>query len=84
MITKLKLDRFKTFAGDVDKWVQSQKDGRDDVLNGAEWEQIDKVMQRIRLGKQGNATKEYRDETERVLKKTLEDEEAITMAKGMA
>ncbi|MDB5104736.1 MAG: hypothetical protein JWP91_2425 [Fibrobacteres bacterium] len=84
MITKLKLDRFRKFNGDLDKWVLSQKDGRDEVLNGAEWEQIDKVMQRLRLGKQVNSTKEYRDETERVLKKTLEDEEAITMAKSMA
>ncbi|MDQ3003101.1 MAG: hypothetical protein M3Y08_17795 [Fibrobacterota bacterium] len=84
MITKLKLARYKKFNGDLDKWVQSQKDGLDDVISGTEWEQIDQFIQRLRLGKHLSATMEYRTETDRVLKKNLEDAEAIEMAKGMA
>ncbi|MDB5047568.1 MAG: hypothetical protein JWO30_639 [Fibrobacteres bacterium] len=83
MITKEKLERYKKFKGDVDKWVFSQKDGADEVMNGADWSEIDKLMQRLKIEKNGFASQDYRTETERVMKKTVESGEAIKMAKEM-
>lgn len=84
MITKSKLQRYKDFNGDLDDWVRSQKDGLDATLTGDEWVQIDKVVQRLKIQRHGNASLDYRNETERLLKKILESPEVIQMAKGMA
>jgi hypothetical protein len=83
LITKEKMERYRKFAGDLDNWVRSQKRDADEVLNGAEWSIIDKAMQRLKLQKSGFASKEYRDETERVLSKTFADAEAIQIAREM-
>ena len=83
MITKEQLERFNAFKGDMDKWVLSQRDGRDDVLNGSDWTLIDKLVQRLKLEKSGFATMEYRGETERLLNKSLENAEAKKFAQGM-
>jgi hypothetical protein len=83
VITKEKLQRYGKFKGDLDKWVLSQRDGADPVLNGADWNDIDKLMQRLKIEKNGFATQDYRTETQRVMKKLLEGGEAIEMIKGM-
>ena len=84
MISKAKLQRFKEFNGDLDEWVRSQKDGLDSTLTGDEWLQIDKVVQRLKIQRNGNASLDYRTETERLLKKLFENPETIQLAKGMA
>jgi hypothetical protein len=84
VITKEQLERFHTFKGDQDKWVRSQRDGADTVLNGADWTLIEKLVQRLKLEKNGFATPEYRGETERLLNKSLENAEAKKFAQGMA
>jgi hypothetical protein len=83
VITKEMLERFNAFKGDMDKWVRSQKDGRDDVLTGTDWTTIEKLIQRLKLEKNGFATMEYRGETERLLNKTLENSEAKLFALTM-
>jgi len=67
----------------MEKWVLSQRDGRDDVLDGADWTLIDKLFQRLKLEKTGFATLEYRGETERLMNKCLENPEAKKFAQGM-
>lgn len=84
MITKEQLERFNAFKGDMDKWALSQRDGRDTVLTGAEWTTIDKLVQRLKLEKNGFATPDYRGETERLMNKTLENAEAKKFALTMA
>jgi hypothetical protein len=83
VITKEQLERFNAFKGDMDKWVLSQRDGRDSVLTGAEWTTIDKLVQRLKLEKSGFATPDYRGETERLLNKSLENAEAKKFALSM-
>jgi hypothetical protein len=58
LITKEKLERYGKFKGDVDKWAQSQKDGADPVLNGADWIEIDKLLQRLKIEKNGFASQD--------------------------
>jgi hypothetical protein len=83
VITKEQLERFNAFKGDMDKWVLSQRNGRDDILSGPEWNTIDKLLQRLKLEKHGFATPDYRGETERLMNKTLENAEAKKFALGM-
>lgn len=83
MITKEMLERYRKFKGDADKWALSQRDGIDEVLNGTDWNAIDKLVQRLKIEKHGFATQDYRAETERVLKKTVEDGEALRLAREM-
>ncbi|MEO7426839.1 MAG: hypothetical protein ABI036_16755 [Fibrobacteria bacterium] len=83
MITKEKLQQYGKFKGDLDKWVSSQRDGADPVLNGADWNEIDKLIQRLKIEKHGFATQDYRTETQRVIRKTIEGGEAIEMIKKM-
>ena len=83
VITKEMLERFHAFKGDMDKWVLSQRDGRDEVLTGADWTLIDKLFQRLKLEKTGFATLEYRGETERIMNKSLENAEAKKFAQSM-
>jgi hypothetical protein len=81
LITKIQMQKYWEFDGDLDEWVRSQKDGLDATLTGTEWELIDKLVQRLRIQKGGNASSDYKDETERVLKKNLENEDVIRMAR---
>lgn len=83
MISKAKMERYKEFNGDLDNWVRSQKDGLDSTLTGDEWLQIDRVVQRLKIQRNGNASLDYRTETERLLKKLFENPEVISLAKGM-
>ena len=84
MITIEKMQRYKEFNGDLDEWVRSQRNGLDETLTGDEWLQIDKVVQRLKIQRHGNASLDYKKETERLLLKVLENPEVIQMAKGMA
>lgn len=84
MITIEQMQKYKDAGGDVDAWVRSQKDGLDGVLTGDEWNLIDKLVQRLKIQKNGNASSDYKTETERVLKKNLENEEVIRLARTMA
>jgi hypothetical protein len=77
------MQRYKDFNGDLDDWVRSQKDGLDATLTGDEWLQIDKVVQRLKIQRNGNASLDYRTETERLMKKLFESPEVILLAKGM-
>ena len=77
------MQRYKDFNGDLDDWVRSQKDGLDSTLTGDEWLQIDKVVQRLKIQRHGNASLDYRTETERLMKKLFENPEVILLAKGM-
>jgi hypothetical protein len=81
LINKAQLERYQKFAGDLDKWVASQKKGMDETLTGADWTQIDKAIQRLKLQKSGFASNDYREETERVLLKTFGDAETIALAR---
>ena len=78
------MQRYEEFKGDLDDWVRSQKDGLDGTLTGDEWVQIDKVVQRLKIQRNGSASSEYRNETERLLKKVFENPEVIQIARGMA
>lgn len=80
----VQMQRYKDAEGDVDVWVRSQKDGLDGVLSGDEWNLIDKLVQRLKIQKNGNASSDYKTETERVLKKNLENEDVISLARTMA
>lgn len=84
MITKLKIQRYKEFNGELEDWVRSQKEGLDTTLTGDEWLQIDKIVQRLKIQRNGSASMDYRTETERLLKKVFEDPEVILIARGMA
>lgn len=84
MITKAQLQRYKEYNGDLDDWVRSQKDGLDTTLTGDEWVQIDKLIQRLKIQRNGTASSDYRTETERLLKKMLESPDLIQMARGLA
>jgi hypothetical protein len=84
LITKLKMQRYKEFNGDLDDWVRSQKDGLDTTLTGDDWTQIDKIVQRLKIQRHGNASLDYKNETERLLKKMLESPEVIQIARSMA
>jgi len=68
----------------MNEWVRSQKNGLDEILNGTEWTGIDKLVQRLRIQKNGNASLDYKNETERLLKKNMQDEEVIQIARGLA
>lgn len=83
LITKSKMQRYKEFNGDLDDWVRSQKEGLDTTLTGDEWVQIDRIVQRLKIQRHGNASLDYRTETERLLKKDLESPEVIQMARSM-
>lgn len=78
------MQRYKEFNGDLDDWVKSQRDGLDATLTGDEWTQIDKLVQRLKIQRNGNASYDYKMETERLLKKILEGPEVIQIAKAMA
>jgi hypothetical protein len=84
MISKEKMLQYKKFNGDLDKWVKSQKGGMDEVLSGADWTVIDKVVQRLKIEKNQYASNDFREETKRVLVRTFENAEVIEMAKSMA
>jgi hypothetical protein len=83
LINREQLDRYGKFAGDLDKWIASQKKGMDEALSGNDWTLIDKVIQRLKLQKSGFASNDYREETERVLLKTFGDAEIIKAARAM-
>jgi hypothetical protein len=83
MINKEQLLRYKKFDGDLDKWVGSQKRDRDELLTGADWTLIDKVVQRLKIEKNQYASNDFREETKRVLARTFENEEVIKLAKDM-
>lgn len=84
LITKLQIQRYQKFNGDLDDWVRSQKEGLDGTLTGDEWVQIDKVVQRLKIQRNGTASLDFKNETERLLKKIFENPEAIQIARGMA
>lgn len=83
LITKAKMQKFTEFYGDIDNWVKSQANGLDGTLTGDEWNQIDKVIQRLRLQRGPNASIDYKNETERVMKRSFENEEVMQMARNM-
>ncbi len=83
LISQEQLERFAKFNGDLDKWVASQKKGMDTTLSGDDWTVIDKVLNRLRLQKNGFASNDYREETERVLKKTFQDPDLIKVARAL-
>ena len=83
MINQEQLERYGKFSGDLDKWVASQKRGMDETLSGNDWTIIDKVIQRLKLQNSGFASNDYREETERVLRKTFANAETIQIARGM-
>jgi hypothetical protein len=83
LITTAKMQRYIEFYGDIDNWARSQVNGLDETLNGDEWNQIEKLVQRLRIQRNGSASIDYKNETERVLKKTFENEEAIQLARNM-
>ena len=78
------MQKYKEFNGDVDDWIHSQKSGLDDTLTGDEWNQIEKIVQRLKIQRNGNASIDYKNETERLLKKDLENIDVIQIAKSMA
>ena len=78
------MQKYKEFNGDIDGWVNSQKNGLDDTLTGDEWNQIEKIVQRLKIQRNGNASSDYKNETERLLVKVLENTEVIQIAKSMA
>jgi hypothetical protein len=84
LITKVKMQRYQEFKGDLDDWVSSQKNGLDETLTGDEWSQIEKLVQRLKIQRNGNASIDYKNETERLLLKSLGDSEVIQIAKSMA
>jgi hypothetical protein len=84
LITKIKILKYKEFNGVVEDWVRSQKSGLDETLTGEEWNQIEKIVQRLRIQQNGNASIDYKNETERLLKKGLENAEVIQIARGMS
>ena len=84
MITKSQILRYRKFGGDLSKWVKSQKNGLDEILSGADWSAIDKMIQRLRIQKTGNPSSDYTNETDRVLKKFFESEEVAQIAREMA
>jgi hypothetical protein len=77
------MQKYKEFNGDLDDWVHSQKNGLDETLTGDEWNQIEKVVQRLRIQRNGNASIDYKNETERLLVRLLENPEVIQIARGM-
>lgn len=83
MISKEQLQRYQKYNGDLDDWVKSQRSGMDETLSGAEWTLIAKAMDRLKLQKTGFASRDFRDETERVLTKTFGDAEVIKLARTM-
>ena len=84
MINKLQILRYRKYNGDLSKWVKSQKNGLDEILSGADWSMIDKMIQRLRIQKTGIPSSDYTNETDRVLKKFLESEEVAQIAREMA
>jgi hypothetical protein len=76
--------KYKEFNGELEGWVHSQKNGLDETLTGDEWNRIDKVVQRLKIQRNGNASSDYRNETERLLKKDLDGAETIQIARSMA
>ena len=76
------MQRYMKYSGNLENWIKSQTQGLDETLSGEEWNQIDKVIQRLRLQVNGNASLDYRNETERVMKRLFESEEVIKMARG--
>jgi hypothetical protein len=78
------MQKYKEFNGNVEDWVRSQKNGLDETLTGDEWNQIEKIVQRLKIQRNGNASMDYKNETERLLKKELEDLDVIQIAKSMA
>lgn len=84
MITKLKMQKYKEFNGDVDDWIRSQKNGLDGTLTGDEWNEIEKIVGRLKIQQNGSASSDYKNETERLLKKVLENTEVVQIAKSMA
>jgi hypothetical protein len=78
------MQRYKEFNGEIEDWIHSQKNGLDETLTGDEWNQIEKLVQRLKIQRNGNASIDYKTETERLLKKDLENIEVIQIAKGMA
>jgi len=84
LITKSKMLRYKEFNGVVEDWVVSQKNGLDETLTGDEWNHIEKIVQRLRIQKNGNASIDYKNETERLLKNGFENTEVIQIARGMS
>jgi hypothetical protein len=83
MISKIQIERYRKFKGDMNDWVKSQKDGLDEILTGQEWRSIDQLVQRLRMHSHPNVTMDYKNETERVLKKTLENDEVIRIAREL-
>jgi hypothetical protein len=84
LITKLKMQKYKEFNGDVDDWIRSQKNGLDGTLTGDEWNEIEKIVGRLKIQQNGSASSDYKNETERLLKKVLENTEVVQIAKSMA
>lgn len=78
------MQKYKEFNGEVDGWVSSQKNGLDETLTGDEWNQIEKIVQRLKIQRNGNASSDYKNETERLLKINMENIEVIQIAKSMA
>ena len=78
------MQKYKEFNGEIDSWVSSQKNGLDETLTGDEWNQIEKIVQRLKIHRNGNASSDYKNETERLLLKGLENAEVIQIAKSMA
>ena len=78
------MQKYKEFNGEIDSWVGSQKNGLDETLTGDEWNQIEKIVQRLKIQRNGSASSDYKNETERLLLKGLENAEVIQIAKSMA
>jgi len=78
------MQKYKEFNGDVDDWIRSQKNGLDGTLTGDEWNEIEKIVGRLKIQQNGSASSDYKNETERLLKKVLENTEVVQIAKSMA
>ncbi len=83
MINKEQIERYIEYKGDLDKWVRSQKGSMDDTLSGADWNLIEKAVNRLRLERSMSASHDYKAETERVLNKTFENAEVIQLARKL-
>lgn len=77
MITKIKLNIYVKYHGDIDAFSRIGTDIEKQILNDKDWIFIDDLIQDIRLSKNHILSKERESELHKKIERNLEDKDTL-------
>ncbi len=84
MITKTKLEIYKSFDGDIDGWARIGNKKQKENIDDKDWFIVDELIQSINQINKSTASESFKSDLKTKLKKYCADEETIIEIKKLA